>query len=104
MDLQHALDISELVARVIISTAVIIGGFWTYAKFFRGRTSKPRLEPHVEGEIVANNRGYQLLLRSKIHNVGLSMVQINRDASGVLLYSYEVPTDNAGVAPVWWTG
>ena len=62
----------------------------------------PRLEPQVIGKLFENDRYYHIQVSSKLKNVGLSKVDIKHDASGVRIYSYDVPEDVTEIETAEW--
>jgi len=102
MNLQNVLDILDALEKVSTILAIVIGGLWAYYQFFRGRTYRPRLETQVVGQIFDDLRHYHLLVSSKLKNVGLSKVDLDRDASGVRIYSCVVPADITEIESAQW--
>jgi hypothetical protein len=66
--------------------AIIIGGAWTYYKFFKGRTYKPRLQCEVHGSIEAHSGQSLLKITINAKNVGLSKVLFDKRATVLQLY------------------
>jgi hypothetical protein len=65
--------------------AIIIGGTWTYVKYFRGRTYAYRLECDVDATVRKAGDNDQLFIfgNAQLKNVGLSRVPISQDATTV---------------------
>jgi hypothetical protein len=55
---------------------ILIGGFWAYFKFFKGRTFKPRLELTASGKMVHEGAMKILVASMEIKNIGLSQVYL----------------------------
>jgi hypothetical protein len=80
LTVENVKDISEI-------AAIIIGGFWTYLNYFRGRIYKPRLECTVDASIEKDAGRFVLKAVTKIRNVGLSKVRIAQKGTGLLVHS-----------------
>ena len=102
MNLKDAIDIVGLIEKLFTILAIVIGGLWAYYNYFRGRIYRPRLEPQVIGRIFENDRYFHIKVSSMLKNVGLSKVDINHDASGIRIYSYEAPEDVTDVETAEW--
>jgi hypothetical protein len=86
--------------------ALLVAGVWTYYLFFRGRTFRPRLESTLEASILPIGTVRHLKIKARVKNVGLSSVPIERDASGLRVFTYRPGgIDGAGLekaSPVKW--
>ncbi len=66
--------------KVITALAIIVGGFWAWLKFFRGRTFRSRVELLVSGNIITSGNNRFLKATMEMKNVGLSQVKFKKDA------------------------
>lgn len=80
---------AEFAKNAIESLAIIVGGFWTYFHFLKGRTFKHRLESTVNATIELRHRKYYLVVHSELKNIGSSKVRLNQDESGIAIYPGE---------------
>lgn len=96
------INIVSLIEKLFTILAIIIGALWTYYNFFRGRIYRSRLEPQIVGKLFENDRYFHIQVSSKLKNVGLSKVNINHNASGIRIYSYEIPEDLADIETAEW--
>jgi len=74
------LDDVEKVFKIL---AYIVGACWIYFNYFRGRTYRNRLEPHVTGELCRRTDREMIRAVVKVKNVGLSKVDIQQKGSGL---------------------
>lgn len=79
--------------------AIIAGGVWAWFHYFRGRVYWPRLEPRVTGEIVCVGKRAYLRAVVRLHNVGLSRVEILQRGSGLTVQGYEELDQPDGIEP-----
>lgn len=97
--LESASKVADSLIRIL---AVFIGGAFAYWKFFKGRTFHPRLEPAVSAVARVESDTVFLTVCCKLKNVGLSSVDLDREACAirVLLKTIELPL--AKVREVKW--
>jgi hypothetical protein len=86
---------------LVTIAGALVGGAWTYLKFFRGRTFSPRLELAVAGKLVvdpgdpadadnpSNTEARCLLATLSLKNVGLSKVGLDREVTRIEVSLYE---------------
>lgn len=72
--------IIDSLQKLITALAIIVGGFWAWLKFFRGRTFRSRLELMVSARIVMSGSNKFLKATTQMKNVGLSQVKLKKDA------------------------
>jgi hypothetical protein len=71
-------DVTDVVANVVQTGAIVVGGGWAYLKFVRGRTFRNRAEVDVSARAVEGGR--LLLAEVTVKNAGLSRIMIdNKD-------------------------
>lgn len=86
----------EVLKNAVETLAILVGGFWTYLNYFKGRTYRPRLECNVDGSIIGSPRSL-LKVVVKVKNVGLSKVAIKQE--GTILQLHRAVTPRKG--PPW---
>jgi len=96
------LDTLDIILKILNVLAILIGGFWAYFKFIKGRLFHPRLELNLEGQLLQNNNVFHLLLKYEVKNVGLSKVNINTDNSGIRVKKYYPQLDSMEIENVKW--
>jgi hypothetical protein len=90
LDWAKTLESSEHLFTVL---GIIIGGFWAYYGFIKGRVYMPRLEPKIIGEIIYIEGICCLSVGLELKNVGASKVPILK-SSGLDIFSdqtYRLP-------------
>lgn len=69
---------------IAAALAVIVGGFWAYSKFLRGRTYKPRLSVEMAGQWrVLLGVGNVFHARIRVTNIGASKVTLKQYGTGL---------------------
>ncbi|HEX7335217.1 MAG TPA: hypothetical protein VF290_27195 [Pyrinomonadaceae bacterium] len=76
-----ARDITDTLAKVVQTLAIIVAGGWGYFKFIKGRTYQERLIPTVSGKLLTIDSQTYLIANIRVENVGHSVVQFAPDAS-----------------------
>ena len=77
-------NISAGVASVATAVAIIVGGWWAYFKFAKGRTYKPRLSVEMAGQWCTFNSERQVFhVRIRVTNIGASKVTLKRSGTGL---------------------
>jgi hypothetical protein len=83
LNLNNVKDIVSIIGTIITVLAIIIGGFWAYFKFARGRTYRPRLEVGLTAQWWAVNEKWLLHARVTVKNVGVSKVELLQTGTGL---------------------
>jgi hypothetical protein len=94
-----AKDFAQALANVSQSLALIGGGVWAYFKFVKGRTFQDRLTPTVSGKIVLIDGAVFLIVRTHLHNVGLSRIALDQEVSSLVVFEY-VPSKTEEILSV----
>lgn len=81
-------DFTEAFANITQSFALVAGGVWAYFKFAKGRTFRDRLTVRVSGKFVSIGESVFLVVTSQLHNVGLSRIAFDQQASMLILFEY----------------
>jgi hypothetical protein len=82
--------------KLLTMAALAIGGTWTYYRFIKGRTFRPRLEPKIIGSVTCNNNVSYLLAVVQLKNVGLSKLTILQTGTALSVFTYQAsPVTNA---------
>jgi hypothetical protein len=84
-------DFTEAVANVTQTLALIAGGVWAYFKFAKGRTFRDRLIPTVSGKFISIDGSVFLIVATQLHNVGLSRIALDHEASSLIVFEYFPP-------------
>ena len=89
---------------LVLIVATIVGAAWTYFKFFRDRTFKPRLELDVACQVVSQGDHHYLSTSMQLKNVGLSRVILKNETTGLLIYwSLPAETGQDDALEVRWS-
>ena len=89
------------IGSIVTALAVLVGGYWTYFKFVRGRTYRPRLSVDMAGQWRTSGTLDLLHIRIRVTNIGASKVSLNQYGTGLRL---SFLADEQGGAPddaVW---
>ena len=73
----------SLVGTSVTALAVLVGGFWAYFKFLRGRTYRPRLAVKMLGQWRLVNGRHLLHARIVVRNIGASVVMLRQRGTGL---------------------
>jgi hypothetical protein len=71
------------IGSLITAFAVIIGGYWAWFKFVRGRTFVARLSIELDGQWRHTDGMTVLHVRVRVRNIGASKVALNQFGSGL---------------------
>lgn len=75
MDLSDFKTYSEILKNLITSSGIIIGGIWTYYKFFKGRIHTPKIESQLNSMLIINGSDKHLLCSNVlIKNLGSTII------------------------------
>ena len=95
--------IADIVSASITAFAVIVGGLWTYRKFVKGRTFKPRLDVTMVGSWqVADGRNL-LQCRVTVKNIGASKITIVQPGTGLSVSRLAASKHLNGAHSAEWT-
>lgn len=97
--ISHLLEDGQKAAAIV---GIIAAGVWAYFNFFRGRTYRPRLEPHVSGAIFSTQDSVFLVAAYQVKNVGLSKVDIQQCGSALSVLVPEMPSTVPFVREIKW--
>ncbi|MDQ1640492.1 MAG: hypothetical protein QOF62_3831 [Pyrinomonadaceae bacterium] len=101
IDWTRTKDFIEALKNLAEVAALVIGGFWAYYKFFKGRTYKESLNLVVTGQLRAIEGRAYLTATAYIKNVGLSNVKINKRGSGLRVFIYKPEADEKEIHTVF---
>jgi hypothetical protein len=79
-------ELADLLKNLVTTLAIVLSGVWAYFKYAKGRTFRERLDVHVAGTVEANGAAPLLTVSSKVANVGLSEVRLDRDGCGLRVF------------------
>jgi hypothetical protein len=101
IDWMRTKDFIEALKNLAEVAALVIGGFWAYYKFFKGRTYRDSLNLVVSGQLRAIEGRAYLTATAYIKNVGLSNVKINKEGSGLRVFIYRPEADEKEIHTVF---
>ena len=89
-----ARDIADTLAKVVQILAIIVGGWWGYFKFIKGRVYQESLIPTVSGKLLTIDAQTYLIANISVRNVGQSVVEFATDASALRVFGYTSSTSS----------
>ena len=102
MTMQFWKDLTEIAQRVAETLALLLGGFWTYWNYFKGRTFKPRASLGVKGQFFMASGVSYLRASVRFQNVGNGKFQINQRGTGLEVWVAGQGTQPEGVESIPW--
>jgi len=72
LTLDNVKTLSDIAQKLFTIFAIIVGGYWAYFNFVKGRVYTPRLELKVSGEVTLVGDTTYLLVTGEANNVGLT--------------------------------
>jgi hypothetical protein len=87
------------VQNVVQIFALIVGGWWAYFKFIKGRTFQESLIPIVSGCFIAVDSAVRLVVTIQVRNIGSSKIDLNHTGSALFLFEY-ISTDQLEIHTV----
>jgi hypothetical protein len=84
----RARDIADTLNKLLQIFAIIVGGWWTYFKFMKGRTYQESLIPMVSGKLLTIDSQTYLVANIRLENVGQSLIEFAPDASTLRIFDY----------------
>lgn len=94
-----ARDIADTLAKVVQILAIIVGGWWAYFKFMKGRAYQESLIPSVSGKLLTIDSQTYLIADIRVENVGQSVVEFAPNASSLKVFEFKKPV-SLDVMPV----
>lgn len=95
------MNIADGLSSLATAGAVIVGGWWAYLKFLKGRTYKPRLSVHMAGQWRTVDSEPIFHVRIRVTNIGASKVSLRQHGTGLRV---SLPADEQDQHPnvfVW---
>ncbi len=80
--LSAAKDLVGIIKDSITAIAVIVSGYWTYFKFIKDRTYRPRLDISLGGRWITVDDRKFFQARTSVKNIGTSVVELLRRGTG----------------------
>ena len=93
-----ARDIADTLAKVVQILAIMVGGWWTYFKFMKGRAYQESLIPIVSGKLLTIDSKTYLVANISVENVGQSVIEFAPDASALRIFEYTSSTSSEIIA------
>jgi hypothetical protein len=87
-----ARDIADTLSKVVQIFAIIVGGWWGYFKFIKGRAYQESLIPSVSGRLLTIDSQTYLIADIRVENVGQSLVEFAPNASSLKVFGYRKST------------
>ena len=95
-------EILDIVSKIVPVLAILTGGFWAYYKYIKGRLFYPRIELQINGELDIIDSFPHLILKYQVKNIGLSKVELDKEASGIRVMKYNPPDDSLEIESANW--
>jgi hypothetical protein len=95
-------DYAQGVANVAQALAILVGGFWAYFKFFRGRTFARRAEVSLAPSIVRSSATKFLKVVVTVTNTGASKIAFEPGLSVVYVYAVTSVAVAPGASTIEW--
>jgi hypothetical protein len=95
-------EVLDIISKIVPALAILVGGFWAYFKYIKGRLFYPRIELQVNGEVKIINSFPHLILNYQVKNIGLSKVDLDKEASGIRVLKYNPPDDSLEIESADW--
>lgn len=89
-------NVASGLGSIVTASAVIVGGWWAWFKFLKGRTYKPRLSVHMAGQWRDVKREPTFHVRIRITNIGASKVSLRQSGTGLRI---SLPADKQAQFP-----
>jgi len=83
-------DFTGAIRDLVQVMAFCAAGCWAYFKFIKGRTFQESLTPAVIGRFALLDGEVYLIATIQIKNVGSSKIDVNHEATALILYEYIV--------------
>jgi hypothetical protein len=95
-------DIAEIAQHAVEVIALLVGGFWTYWRYFKGRTFKPRARLGLRGELFSHSAVSYLHVSVRFQNVGNGKFHISQRGTGLVVSVSNAAASRTGVAYISW--
>ena len=82
------LNVADVVARLVTTFAILVGGSWALFNYVEGRIHRPRLRLSVSAERVGEDGIEYLIVKTMLDNVGIAKVELISDGCCVKLYAH----------------
>jgi len=83
-----AREIADTLAKATQVLAIIVGGWWGYFKFIKGRAYQETLIPTVSGKLLTIGSQTYLIVNIRVENVGQSVVEFAPNTSALRVFGY----------------
>jgi hypothetical protein len=81
-------DVGDTVQAFVTAGGIVVGGIFTYYKFFKDRIYRPRLDLIIEAERVSlGDKRVVLACRVTIHNMGATKLSLEHDGTALVVRS-----------------
>lgn len=94
-------EVTQPAQQIAQTAAIVVGGVWAYAKFFRGRVFRPRAELHITASLARMGGDAALVAKLSMTNEGLSRIIFQSDLAMVKLDVLPDAACRPGANPAW---
>ena len=81
--LATAKDLADIIGTLVTALAVVIGGFWAYFKFIKGRTYRPHVEVKQAGDWLGPDGALGFKATVSLKNIGAAKVELLQKGTGL---------------------
>jgi hypothetical protein len=78
----------DIVARLLTSLALLVGGTWVLFNYIEGRIHRPRMQLRVSADRVAADGLEYLIVKTELMNVGLAKTSLIDDGCCLKVYAH----------------
>jgi hypothetical protein len=100
--LGHWERVSKIIQSGVTAVAIIVGGFWTYFTFIKGRTLKEQLEPKTATRIISRDGEKFLVATIQLKNTGKSIIYFKKSGTHLILFKYQPSAGGTAVTEKDW--
>lgn len=99
--LTDAQAIADIVGTLVTAVALIVGGYWAYYKFIKGRAFRPHVEVSTTGSWLDSEGSLGLHLAVQLRNVGSGKVELVQRGTGVMVSRIADEQDSPPAETQW---
>lgn len=78
-------DLMDVALHAAEAAAIVIGGWWTYFNFLRGRTYKPKLAINIRGAVYPVGTAWYLDILVSVKNIGRSKFDVAETGTALII-------------------
>jgi hypothetical protein len=95
-------EVLDIISKIVPVLAILTGGYWAYYKYVKGRLFHSRIELQINGELKIIDSFPHLILKYQVKNIGLSKVDLDKEASGIRVMKYYPVDDSIEIESADW--